>query len=65
MVPATLFEKIALAINSLTRLELKRRLVNFKRGNFKLDFTEVYLNRLSVDKLRHILLAATMTKGHA
>jgi hypothetical protein len=37
--------------------ELKRRIKNF-RGRFKLDFTEAYLNRLSEDRLRHILLAA-------
>ncbi|MBW7991131.1 MAG: hypothetical protein FVQ84_14100 [Planctomycetes bacterium] len=41
----------------LGRDELKRRIRNF-RGRFKLDFTEDYLNRISVDRLRHILLAA-------
>jgi len=33
------------------------RIRNF-RGRFKLDFTEDYLNKISVDRLRHILLAA-------
>jgi len=51
------FEQTATSIASLGRAELKRRIRNF-RGRFKLDFTEDYLNRLSVDRLRHILLAA-------
>ena len=51
------FEQTATSIASLGRDELKRRIRNF-RGRFKLDFTEDYLNNLSVDRLRHILLAA-------
>jgi hypothetical protein len=51
------FEQTATSIASLDRDELKRRIRNF-RGRFKLDFTEDYLNNLSVDRLRHILLAA-------
>jgi len=44
-------------VAALGRAELKRRIRNFK-GRFKLDFTDDYLNRLSVDRLRHILMAA-------
>ncbi|MHC4153480.1 MAG: hypothetical protein ACYST6_00925 [Planctomycetota bacterium] len=51
------FEQTATSIASLGRNELKRRIKNF-RGRFRLDFTEDYLNNLSVDRLRHILLAA-------
>jgi len=51
------FEIEATSIAALGRNELKSRIRNF-RGRFKLDFTEDYLNRLSVDRLRHILLAA-------
>lgn len=51
------FEQTASAIASLNRSELTRRIRNF-RGRFKLDFTEEYLKKLSVDRLRHILLAA-------
>ena len=54
------FEKIVSAISSLSKSEVKRKLMNFK-GRIKLDFTESYLDSLSADKLRHILLAA-MTK---
>jgi len=51
------FEQTATSIAVLDRNELKKRIRNFK-GRFKLDFTEGYLNNLSVDRLRHILLAA-------
>ena len=51
------FEQTASAIASLNRSELTKRIRNF-RGRFKLDFTEAYLKKLSVDRLRHILLAA-------
>jgi len=56
------FEQTATSIASLNRNELKKRIKNF-RGRFKLDFTEDYLNRLSVDRLRHILLAALINVG--
>jgi len=62
MVLARSLEQTASSLNSLNKSELKRRLTNFK-GSFKLDFTEEYLDSLSVDKLRHILLAAVMTKA--
>ena len=51
------FEREATSIAALGRNELTRRIRNF-RGRFKLDFTEDYLDKLSVDRLRHILLAA-------
>jgi hypothetical protein len=57
MSSATYFEREATSIAALGRNELKRRIKNF-HGRFKLDFTEDYLNKLSVDRLRHILLAA-------
>jgi len=54
------FEQTATSIASLGRDELKRRIRDF-RGRFRLDFTEDYLNNLSVDRLRHILLAALIS----
>lgn len=51
------FEQTATSIASLGRDELKRRIKGFE-GRFTLDFTESYLNNLSIDRLRHILLAA-------
>lgn len=57
------FEREATSIAALGRYELERRIRNFK-GRFKLDFTQDYLNKLSIDRLRHILLAAVMnSKG--
>jgi hypothetical protein len=51
------FEQTATSIASLGRDELKKRIRGF-RGRFKLDFTENYLDTISVERLRHILLAA-------
>jgi len=51
------FEQTTTSISALGRNELKRRIRGFK-GRFKLDFSEDYLNNLSVNRLRHILLAA-------
>jgi len=51
------FRQIVASTAVLDRGELTNRIRNFK-GRFKLDFTEEYLNNLSVDRLRHILLAA-------
>lgn len=54
------FEQTATTLAALDRDELKNRIRNF-RGRFKLDFTEDYLNKLTVDRLRHILLAALIS----
>ena len=51
------FENTATSLAALGRAELVRRIRNF-RGRFRLDFTDDYLNNLSIDRLRHILLAA-------
>ncbi|MBW8038778.1 MAG: hypothetical protein FVQ85_02125 [Planctomycetes bacterium] len=53
------FDKEATLIAVLDRGELKRRIRNFK-GRFRLDFDEDYLNSLSEESLRHILLAASI-----
>ncbi len=59
MITRKRFEQTTTSIASLGRNELKRRIKAF-RGRFKLDFTEEYLNKLNVDRLRHILLAAVI-----
>jgi len=51
------FEQTATSLAALGKDELEKRIKNFN-GRFRLDFTEDYLNNLSVDRLRHILLAA-------
>ena len=53
-------ENTATSVAALGRAELKRRIRNF-RGRFRLDFTDDYLNKLSIDRLRHILLAALIS----
>ena len=60
MVARESLEQTAGSIAALEKDELKRRIKNFK-GRFKFDFTEDYLNSLSDDRLRHILLAALVT----
>ena len=57
MSSAQYVERQVTSVAALGRDELTRRIRNF-RGRFKLDFTEDYLNKISVDRLRHILLAA-------
>ncbi|MBL7106153.1 MAG: hypothetical protein ISS77_00915 [Phycisphaerae bacterium] len=57
MIPRNRFEKTTVSIASLNKLQLKKKIKNYK-GRFKLDFTEEYLEKSSADKLRHILLAA-------
>ena len=53
------FEQVASAVNSLNKTQVNNRLLHFK-GRLKFDFTETYLEALSVDKLRHILVAAML-----
>jgi len=54
------FEKMCSKIASMSKREVIRRLLNFD-GPIKLDFTRDYLEKLSTDRLRHILLAAVVT----
>jgi hypothetical protein len=61
MTPANSFEKVSAAIVSMNKVQLESRIKGF-RGNFKLDFSDAYLKGCNEDKLRHILLAAVMTK---
>ena len=51
------YERTAISIASLGKNEVKKRIRNFK-GRFRLDFSDEYLDKLTVDRLRHILLAA-------
>ena len=55
------FDHLTVSIASLGKAQVKAKLKGFK-GRFKIDFTEDYLNKLSLDRLRHILLAAMLTK---
>ena len=54
------FERSAVTIATLSREELKNQIKGF-RGAPKLDFTDDYLDKISLDRLRHILLAVVLT----
>lgn len=54
------FERTVVAIATLRRDELKRQIKSFQ-DVLKLDFTDDYLDAISLDRLRHILLAVTLT----
>jgi hypothetical protein len=60
MTPNEPLERLTVSIASLGKDEVKARIKTFK-GGFRLDFSDDYLNALSLDRLRHILLAAMMT----
>jgi len=65
MVAKNSLDHLATSIATLGKDEIKNRLKNFK-GRFRLDFTDDYLDNLSLDRLRHILLAALITnKAHS
>ena len=52
-------EQMAASLADLGREDLKKRIKDF-RGRFKLDFSDDYLDALSLDRLRHLLLAALL-----
>ncbi len=56
------YDEMLTSIASLSKSEVKRRLLGFK-GKPRLDFTESYLDKQSSDKLRHILFAAVSTRA--
>jgi hypothetical protein len=51
------FEKLCSEVAAMGRNEIKTKLLHF-RGKLKIDFTETYLDNMTLDKLRHVLLAA-------
>ena len=60
MSSAKYVERQVTSVAALGREELKRRIRNFP-SRFKMDFTEEYLDKISIERLRHILLAALIT----
>jgi len=56
-------DQIVSEIAGMDRPSLKQAILHF-RGRFKLDFTNEFLDRQSVDQLRHILLAAKIQHGN-
>ena len=49
-------EDLICLVSSLDRLALTQHFLSF-RGNFPVDFTPEFLDRLSVDRMRHIFVA--------
>lgn len=60
MYARNVLEQASTSVSELGRTELKWQIKNF-HGRFKLDFSDDYLDAVSVDRLRHILLAAIIT----
>jgi hypothetical protein len=57
-------ERSVALIATLSRAELKKRIKDFQAVR-KLDFTDDYLDAISLDRLRHIVLAVVLTcKGN-
>jgi hypothetical protein len=56
----TYFERNAVVIAALSREEVKNRIKGFQNAR-KLDFTDDYLDAISLDRLRHILLGVILT----
>ena len=48
------YERMACIVAQMSRDEVKEEILHFKKGSFKLDFPEEYLDQLSVERLRHI-----------
>jgi len=53
-------ERTVALLATLGRDELKSRLKDFQNA-IKLDYTDDYLDQVSLDRLRHIVLAVAMT----
>ena len=54
------YEDLITSISSMNKAQVKQRLLHFK-GRPRLDFTESFLDGLTTDRLRNILLAAMIT----
>ena len=57
MSPRANVDQLARELASMSREELKPRILRFK-SRTRLDFTPDYLDSLTTEQLRHILLAA-------
>ena len=60
MAPKDPLERLTISIASLGKDEVKAKIRSFN-GRFRLDFSDDYLDKLPLERLRHILLAAMMT----
>jgi len=56
-------DSVTCSIAQMSRDQIKREILHFKKGSFKLDFSEDYLDGLTLERLRHILMAARLQRG--
>ena len=56
-------EELICLVASLDKPALTRQFLAF-RGNFPVDFTPEFLDRLSVERLRHIYVALCLQSQH-
>lgn len=52
-------DEVATTVSEMNREEIQREIMHFT-GRFKLDFTPEFLKKQTLDRLRHILLAAKL-----
>lgn len=52
-------DEVASTVATMSREEVQKEIMYFN-GRFKLDFTPEYLNTQTLERLRHILLAAKL-----
>ena len=55
----TKLDDVATRVATMSREEVQREIMHFT-GRFKLDFTPEYLKRQTLERLRHILMAAKL-----
>jgi hypothetical protein len=56
MLQAPQIEELICMVSTLDRPELTRKFLSF-HGSFKVDFTPEFLEKLSIDRMRHIFVA--------
>jgi hypothetical protein len=63
MLQSPQIEELISLVSALDRTALARQFTSF-RGNFPIDFTPEFLDRMSVDRLRHIFVALCLQNRH-
>jgi hypothetical protein len=57
-------EELICLVSGLDRRALKQQFLNFRGDRFPVDFTPEFLDRLSVDRMRHIFVALCLQHQH-
>lgn len=56
-------EELICIVSAMDRASLVDQLLHFPRSTFPIDFTPKFLNSLSSDRLKHVLVALCMQCG--